>query len=87
MNAGVAAEAEDPRFFSSAPTAGQSAAGTPATGQADESGSVWAAATRGTARPSRYAILAPCARATECQPGRGRRSGVAIIGGGPGDPT
>jgi uroporphyrin-III C-methyltransferase / precorrin-2 dehydrogenase / sirohydrochlorin ferrochelatase len=88
VNAAVAAEAEEQRtWYVRADDAGASAAWTPAAGQADD---VRVGVVSGDPRHSaaiRDAILAGL-RSGElsARHGRGRRSGVAIIGGGPGDP-
>jgi uroporphyrin-III C-methyltransferase/precorrin-2 dehydrogenase/sirohydrochlorin ferrochelatase len=88
VNAAVAAEAEEQRtWYVRADDAGASAAWTPAAGQA---GDVRVGVVSGDPRHSaaiRDAILAGL-RSGElsARHGRGRRSGVAIIGGGPGDP-
>ena len=88
VNAAVAAVAEEQRtWYVRADDAGASAAWTPASGQADD---VRVGVVSGDPRHSaaiRDAILAGL-RSGElsARHGRGRRSGVAIIGGGPGDP-
>jgi uroporphyrin-III C-methyltransferase / precorrin-2 dehydrogenase / sirohydrochlorin ferrochelatase len=88
VNAAVAAEAESQRTWCvRADDAGQSAAWTPASGQADD---VRVGVVSGDPRHSaaiRDAILAGLRSGQlSAKHGRGRRSGVAIIGGGPGDP-
>jgi uroporphyrin-III C-methyltransferase/precorrin-2 dehydrogenase/sirohydrochlorin ferrochelatase len=88
VNAAVAAEAEEQRtWYVRADDAGASAAWTPASGQADD---VRVGVVSGDPRRSaaiRDAILAGL-RSGElsARHGRGHRGGVAIIGGGPGDP-
>jgi len=88
VNAAVAAEAEAQRTWCvRADDAGQSAAWTPASGQAND---VRVGVVSGDPRHSaavRDAILAGLrSGALSAKHGRGRRVGVAIIGGGPGDP-
>ena len=88
VNAAVAAEAESQRTWCvRADDAGQSAAWTPASGQADD---VRVGVVSGDPRHSaavRDAILAGLRSGQiSARHSRGRRSGVAIIGGGPGDP-
>jgi uroporphyrin-III C-methyltransferase/precorrin-2 dehydrogenase/sirohydrochlorin ferrochelatase len=88
VNAAVAAEAEEQRtWYVRADDAGASAAWTPAAGQADD---VRVGVVSGDPRHSaaiRDAILAGLRSGQlSARHGRGRRSGVAIIGGGPGDP-
>ena len=88
VNAAVAAVAEEQRtWYVRADDAGASAAWTPASGQADD---VRVGVVSGDPRHSaaiRDAILAGLRSGQlSARHGRGRRSGVAIIGGGPGDP-
>jgi uroporphyrin-III C-methyltransferase/precorrin-2 dehydrogenase/sirohydrochlorin ferrochelatase len=88
VNAAVAAEAEAQRTWCvRADDATASAAWTPASGQADD---VRVGVVSGDPRRSaaiRDAILAGLRSGQlSARHGRGRRSGVAIIGGGPGDP-
>ncbi len=88
VNAAVAAEAESQRTWCvRADDAGQSAAWTPASGQADD---VRVGVVSGDPRHSaavRDAILAGLRSGQiSARHSRGRRAGVAIIGGGPGDP-
>jgi len=88
VNAAAAAEAEAQRTWCvRADDAQQSAAWTPASGQADD---VRVGVVSGDPRRSaaiRDAILTGLRSGQlSARHGRGRRSGVAIIGGGPGDP-
>ncbi len=88
VNAAVAAEAEEQRTWSvRADDAGESAAWTPASGHADD---VRVGVVSGDPRHSaaiRDAILAGLhSGQLSARHSRGRRAGVAIIGGGPGDP-
>ena len=88
VNAAVAAAAEDQRTWCvRADDAGASAAWTPASGRA---GDVLVAVLSGDPRHSaaiRDAVLAGLRSGQlSARHGRGHRSGVAIIGGGPGDP-
>jgi uroporphyrin-III C-methyltransferase/precorrin-2 dehydrogenase/sirohydrochlorin ferrochelatase len=88
VNAAVGAAAEDQRTWCvRADDAGASAAWTPASGRA---GDVLVAVLSGDPRHSaaiRDAVLAGLRSGQlSARHGRGRRSGVAIIGGGPGDP-
>jgi uroporphyrin-III C-methyltransferase/precorrin-2 dehydrogenase/sirohydrochlorin ferrochelatase len=88
VNAAVAAEAEEQRTWCvRADDAGASPAWTPAAGQA---GDVRVGVLSGDPRHSaaiRDAIVAGVRSGQlSARHGRGRRSGVAIIGGGPGDP-
>ena len=88
VNAAVAAEADAQRTWCvRADDATASAAWTPASGQADD---VRVGVVSGDPRRSaaiRDAILAGLRSGQlSARHGRGRRSGVAIIGGGPGDP-
>ena len=88
VNAAVAAEAEQQRTWSvRADDAQASAAWTPATGRADD---IRVGVLSGDPRHSaaiRDAILTGLRTGQlSARHGRGRRGGVAIIGGGPGDP-
>jgi uroporphyrin-III C-methyltransferase / precorrin-2 dehydrogenase / sirohydrochlorin ferrochelatase len=88
VNAAVAAAAEDQRTWCvRADDAGASAAWTPASGRA---GDVLVAVLSGDPRHSaaiRDAVVAGLRSGQlSARHGRGHRSGVAIIGGGPGDP-